>query len=370
MFAPTTDIDALRPQLGVRERYSRPLRLVPFGRWRFESGETAMTDTATVPAAWYPDPSDPARLRWWHGDGWSEHTLDHPVAVEAEPQPEPEPEPQPEPAPQPEPEPQPQPAALPETPAPSHPPVVEYSPATPPTTTGLLSPAFSSAPLVTARPRYSYAPTAAARTTTFWIWLFAAIPLLQLAAGTGIAILLDILGIEVPSFVYLVVLVITYLLVAGFDAQALTRRGFRAPTLLWAFIPLAYLIARAVRVGKATLWPLFTWLVLQALPLALVAVATLPLLMTMLPTAGTDSSTSYRDDLLTPESMEAQLVEDFSALGDVVYGATCQPLASTEVGATTTCQVDYPEQSMMVTVQVDDLNPEVPFAVVGGYVIE
>ena len=28
-------------------------------------------------AGWYPDPADAARLRWWDGSGWTDHTRDH-----------------------------------------------------------------------------------------------------------------------------------------------------------------------------------------------------------------------------------------------------------------------------------------------------
>lgn len=31
---------------------------------------------ATPPAAWYPDPSGQARLRWWDGSRWTEHAAD------------------------------------------------------------------------------------------------------------------------------------------------------------------------------------------------------------------------------------------------------------------------------------------------------
>ncbi|MDA8311806.1 MAG: DUF2510 domain-containing protein [Actinomycetota bacterium] len=27
----------------------------------------------TVPAGWYQDPHDPARVRWWDGTKWTEH---------------------------------------------------------------------------------------------------------------------------------------------------------------------------------------------------------------------------------------------------------------------------------------------------------
>jgi hypothetical protein len=30
------------------------------------------------PANWYPDPADPAMLRWWNGSSWTDHTAPHP----------------------------------------------------------------------------------------------------------------------------------------------------------------------------------------------------------------------------------------------------------------------------------------------------
>lgn len=43
--------------------------------------------TSALPAAaWFPDPSDPARLRWWDGANWTEHVpppLEPAVQVEA-----------------------------------------------------------------------------------------------------------------------------------------------------------------------------------------------------------------------------------------------------------------------------------------------
>ena len=53
-----------------------------------------MTDVATElpPAAWYPDPSEPAVLRWWDGSTWSTHTMAKPDEP-APPKPLPEPMP-------------------------------------------------------------------------------------------------------------------------------------------------------------------------------------------------------------------------------------------------------------------------------------
>lgn len=33
-----------------------------------------MQDSALAPFGWYPDPADPARLRWWDGEAWTELT--------------------------------------------------------------------------------------------------------------------------------------------------------------------------------------------------------------------------------------------------------------------------------------------------------
>lgn len=44
-----------------------------------------MTHSAVPAAGWYPDPSDPARLRWWDGTAWTEHihVIQQPVVQSA-----------------------------------------------------------------------------------------------------------------------------------------------------------------------------------------------------------------------------------------------------------------------------------------------
>ncbi|WP_426518511.1 DUF805 domain-containing protein [Diaminobutyricibacter sp. McL0618] len=49
---------------------------------------TPVPPTSTPAPGWYPDPVDGGRLRWWTGQGWSEHTQQHPAVVpEAAPAP-------------------------------------------------------------------------------------------------------------------------------------------------------------------------------------------------------------------------------------------------------------------------------------------
>lgn len=45
-----------------------------------------MSETTQPEAGWYPDPADPARLRWWDGAAWTEDVTDAqaPTEVAAE----------------------------------------------------------------------------------------------------------------------------------------------------------------------------------------------------------------------------------------------------------------------------------------------
>jgi hypothetical protein len=47
---------------------------------------TDLPETRSVAAGWYPDPVDPAGLRWWSGENWTEHTSPlQPVVTVQEP---------------------------------------------------------------------------------------------------------------------------------------------------------------------------------------------------------------------------------------------------------------------------------------------
>ena len=41
----------------------------------------AEPDNAAAPAGWYPDRRDDARLRWWDGEAWTDHTTERPTSV-------------------------------------------------------------------------------------------------------------------------------------------------------------------------------------------------------------------------------------------------------------------------------------------------
>ena len=46
-----------------------------------------MSETPNIPAAWYDDPTDPARLRYWDGTAWTENYAPKPGAPTAAPAP-------------------------------------------------------------------------------------------------------------------------------------------------------------------------------------------------------------------------------------------------------------------------------------------
>ena len=42
---------------------------------RFPADDVAASvTTAVAPPGWYPDPTDPARIRWWDGTAWTFHS--------------------------------------------------------------------------------------------------------------------------------------------------------------------------------------------------------------------------------------------------------------------------------------------------------
>lgn len=91
--------------------------------------------SATAPApAWYEDPYDTARVRWWNGEAWTTAVREHPVAATTAPPPVVEPPPPPPP-----------PAAPPAPAAPPPPPPPAVAPPSPPSPGSPSAPSFGAA---------------------------------------------------------------------------------------------------------------------------------------------------------------------------------------------------------------------------------
>jgi hypothetical protein len=201
-----------------------------------------MTDQAirVTPAGWYEDPADPARVRWWNGVAWTEHTNAKPgleAAVAA--------------------------------------PVEETTASGAGVTPGA---AVATEPEpdrpLTRREAIAaeggrQAPDAR-RSATGTVWLIALLPVIAFAIGIGA---LYVFAYVAPSsWVALAALLplLLGLLWAISDRRQLAARGFPAPSALWALLtPFGYLIARRIRVPGAGPLVLFavTTVVAVAAPL-------------------------------------------------------------------------------------------------------
>jgi hypothetical protein len=205
-----------------------------------------MTDaTSAVPPGWHDDPADSANLRWWDGTGWTAHVAPKPTTAPAPP--------------------------------------TGFEPVADPLAAQLQREA-TYVPFQNAEP-YSVgmAPQAAGAwgsPHTLAGWLL----------GTSLfwASILNLLttyiqrlvgGAEFVSIVGLVVVVAILILLGVADQRQLRARGFdRAPSPAWIVLsPLAYLIARVVRVGRRSVGPLLTYAI--PLALAIVAAIAIPILI-------------------------------------------------------------------------------------------
>jgi hypothetical protein len=406
-----------------------------------------------VSAAWYPDPQDSVRVRWWDGSGWTEHTREpEPIAVvakqiadagelvlpevvpdaEAAPSAELEPESalaarepdasqppaavvreQGEPlrrqrgsassrVPRPElvpanvhgilPEAAPAAAAPVVTSVPVHaapklesePSRTPRAPRIPPTSPDEASAAAmfrvtqpeGFVPRSTFEPLPSYEPPAPLESpNSIWSWLFCALPILQ-----ALVLLVSLFNLEhVSGFAlrYGLVVVPTVLQVylASRDAVVLRRRGYPVTAWGWAFLPLAYLLIRSVRVGRAGLRLLLVWLA-SCVVLVAVAVALLvPVIQDGIAVAGYQRgipagaptsalSGDERRALLTPDGMAAQLSEDLTASGDTVDTVDCPPFEP-EDAAIVTCSVTITGMRADADVQITNQYPTVAFVLLG-----
>lgn len=307
-----------------------------------------MTTGPAIPAAWYPDPRDADRLRWWDGAGWTAHTR---ARVEV---PEPEPtsglatEPGSTPGPDPKPEPNSAPDYVPMSGFASE--STGFAQATAPSSTPRTSAPTTSASSTSAPTTSgSAALMGVGSSTTFAVWMLAILPIAYIAVvytvatnipvGDGWAIVLGSYG----------VVAVLGVLAAVRDGRSLERhRVSGAPTPVLGLVPPLYLVVRTLTVGRASLLPLVIWLMLAG-----VAALFASTLITgsfeghltgeapasSAPVEGMDPPFTAAQSayLLTQEGMEAKLTHDFEAEGQPVDSVECEPLPSTEVSELTTC---------------------------------
>jgi hypothetical protein len=107
-------------------------------------------------------------------------------------------------------------------------------------------------------------PAEVGGSSTVAVWIFAALPILQLVLIWLVFEKLTLSNASVFRLPVLIGPIVIYLLLALFDNRVLAAKGYEPRALpVFAIIPPLYLIIRAVRVGSAGVAPLVVWLVLQ-----------------------------------------------------------------------------------------------------------
>jgi hypothetical protein len=225
---------------------------------------------SAAPAAWYPCPQFEGLLRWWDGRAWTVHTV-HPLAP------------------------------VPEVVLPTPPPV---RPVDRPAVSPAVAPAMRPVVELPAKRDFEFAPytpmddsSHALRyghsrgrgptlllppvrgSLTVWAWLIAIVPSI-LAAG----LVAFVLSFGDPTaawryYIWVLVIVLVSLFLAARDGRELRRRGYPIPGWGWVLIPVIYLVARSVALGRSSLWPLLGWLVAQVVLAAVLAALYLPQLV-------------------------------------------------------------------------------------------
>jgi hypothetical protein len=180
-----------------------------------------MTDQAirVTPAGWYEDPADPARVRWWNGVAWTEHTNPKPELEAA-------------------------------VPAPAEATTASGTGATPgaevATATEPDRPLTRREAIAAEGGRQ--APDAR-RSATGAVWLIALLPVIAFAIGLGALYVFAYVASSPWVALAALLPLLLGLLWAISDRRQLAARGFPVPSPLWALLtPLGYLIARRIRV--------------------------------------------------------------------------------------------------------------------------
>jgi len=261
---------------------------------------TTQQTTRVVPAGWYQDPADDAKVRWWNGLTWTEHVEMKPTDQRAAEARELE---------------------------------RQYGISTGESeiitrraskTLDARGPATGTIPV-----QGVAAPTRPIRTGTTAAWLLSVTPVLTTVL-TAIAGYVYFYVSPTPLVaVAAIVLVLMSFLWAVGDNRALENRGLTGPPAILGIVPLVgpllYLIARRGRISGSS--PLIVWLVLFVV--AILAPAAL---------AVTGGAASLTKALEVQRAVHADLVGSGSAIS-----VTCPPiLESTATGTVFTCDATLP----------------------------
>ncbi|NYJ30806.1 hypothetical protein [Galbitalea soli] len=100
---------------------------------------------------------------------------------------------------------------------------------------------------------------------TVGVWLMALLPLVAFIAFYAPFGALALPVTRTAELLVALAMLLLGLVCAAVDRRGLSRQGQSAlPSVVWAILPLVYLIVRCVRVGPRSLAPLAVWVVLQS----------------------------------------------------------------------------------------------------------
>lgn len=313
-----------------------------------------MSDSTGIPADWYPDPGDASQLRYWDGAGWTGHVVPRPAAA-------PTPVATPDPAP-----------AVVQAPSSGVQTASTYTPA--PQTDSYMPLSQVVDPVPTFEMNFDEG-----KPNTVGGWLYAFVPvliLLQLylpvsARPEDLATQLGPLAARAALGLAALVVAIA---LAAVDRRQLRDRGFEflPPAILGLLLPV-YVIVRLMRVGMRGLAITLVALLVQA-GVGYALYLQLPGLITAPPAVPTDEPAPegmvppYTADqlayLLTSEGMAAKILYDAHNTALHYETVDCVPLASTDLGAQTTCEGKSSLADYLIRVQVLANSDGTPFTVV------
>ena len=315
---------------------------------------TTVPGRSPIPASWYPDPADPASLRWWDGNAWTENLTPNPAAQTT-------------------------PSPLVYSP-PSYPPSDQSIPA-------YSAPVYTApAPTLEASDSFDYASTyvpmdgvatgtvhsrsgasastastTAESSTTWAIWVYAVLPLIVLPA---LFFKFQLDTEDNYSIVRLVLVglgIILTVVLASIDHSILVRRDYeQTPSGVLGVIPPAYVVARTVKVGASGLPALLVAILIQAaivvyalVVFGVIGGAPSPPEQSTVSSVGMvpPFTAAQRAYLQTPEGMAAKLRYDSQATPLRFDTVTC-PDFTPSIGAQVMCTATGPIAEYQLQVEL------------------